>query len=58
MCSPFSYQTCYCIIVYDFSRLKRVLHKYEGRADIKRDGFAFKNSENKKEALLGIIKIN
>ncbi|MBW2969857.1 hypothetical protein KY319_01915 [Candidatus Woesearchaeota archaeon] len=44
-------------IVYDFSKLKRVLHQYEGRTDIKRDGFMFKDHKNKQKAVLGIIKI-
>ena len=44
-------------IIYDLSKLKRVLHKYKGRNDIKKDGFVFKNPENKREALKGIIKI-
>ena len=45
------------IIVYDLSKLKRVLHKYEGRTDIKRDGFVFKNPANKPDAIKGIIKV-
>ena len=45
------------IIVYDFSKLKRVLHRYEGRTDIKRDGFIFKNPANKPDAIKGIIKV-
>lgn len=44
-------------IIYDFSKLKRVLHQYEGRTDIKRDGFMFKDHKNKQKAVLGIIKI-
>ncbi|MBW2997718.1 hypothetical protein KY349_05245 [Candidatus Woesearchaeota archaeon] len=44
-------------IVYDLSKLKRVIHTYEGRDDIKKDGFVFRNPENKRDALLGIIKI-
>ena len=46
------------VIIYDLSKLKRVVHQYEGRTDIKKDGFVFKNPENKKDAVLGIIKIN
>jgi len=45
------------VILYDLSKLKRVIHRYEGRKDIKKDGFIFKNPENKKEAILGIVKI-
>ena len=44
-------------IIYDLSKLKRVHHQYEGRNDIKKDGFVFKNPENKIESLKGIIKI-
>jgi hypothetical protein len=45
------------LMIYDATKLETVLHRYEGRTDIKRDGFAFKNPERKSEALLGIIKI-
>lgn len=45
------------VIIYDISKLKRVIHQYEGRDDIKKDGFVFKDPNNKKEALLGVIKI-
>ena len=45
------------ILIYDLSKLKRVYHQYKGRNDIKKDGFVFKNPENKRKALLGIIKI-
>jgi hypothetical protein len=45
------------VVIYDASKLKRVTHKYNGRKDIKKDGFIFKNPNNKKEALLGIVKI-
>ncbi|MBW3011579.1 hypothetical protein KY311_00170 [Candidatus Woesearchaeota archaeon] len=45
------------VLVYDLSKLKRVVHKYHGRTDIKKDGFVFRDKENKKQALLGIIKI-
>ncbi|KHO47629.1 MAG: hypothetical protein QT00_C0002G0286 [archaeon GW2011_AR5] len=44
------------IIIYDLSKLKRVPHRYEGREDIKRDGFVFR-CPDKKDALLGIIKV-
>lgn len=44
-------------IIYDLSKLKRVVHQYKGRTDIKKDGFVFKSPENKKDAILGIIKI-
>ncbi|MBI4174622.1 MAG: hypothetical protein HY517_03175 [Candidatus Aenigmarchaeota archaeon] len=44
------------IILYDMTKLKRVLHRYEGRKDVKRDGFVFRNTD-KRAALLGIIKV-
>lgn len=44
-------------LIYDLSKVKRVIHQYKGRSDIKRDGFVFKNPDKKMHALLGIIKI-
>ncbi len=46
------------ITIYDADKMQQVLHQYEGRDDIKDDGFAFKNPADKPGALLGIIKIN
>lgn len=45
------------LTVYDAAQLKAVVHQYEGREDIKRDGFVFKDSANKAAALLAIISI-
>lgn len=45
------------LIIYDAAKLKAVLHQYEGRTDRKRDGFVFREPNNKKDAVLGIIKI-
>ena len=45
------------IIIYDPAKLKRVPHRYRGRTDVKRDGFIFREPENKSAALLGIIKV-
>ena len=45
------------VIIYDRAKLKKVLHKYEGRADTKIDGFVFKDQNRKQEAILGLIKI-
>jgi hypothetical protein len=39
------------------AKLKRVVHQYEGRKDIKRDGFVFKDQNNKPDAIKAIIKI-
>lgn len=46
------------LTIYDAAELKAVVHQYEGREDIKRDGFVFKDPANKQNALLAIIKIN
>lgn len=46
------------LTVYDASQLKAVMHQYEGREDIKRDGYVFKHSDDKPSALIGIIKIS
>lgn len=45
------------VILYDRAKLKKVFHKYEGRDDTKKDGFVFKEPENKVNAIKGIIKI-
>jgi hypothetical protein len=45
------------VTIYDASRLKAVLHQYEGREDKKRDGFKFRRPDNKVAAVLGVIKI-
>jgi hypothetical protein len=44
------------IIVYDSDLLDRVEHHYNGRSDIKRDGFTFRNSD-KNACIKCIIKI-
>jgi len=45
------------LTVYDAAQLEEVAHQYEGRHDIKRDGFVFKYPEHKSRAVLGIIKL-
>lgn len=45
------------LIVYDADQFDQVLHRYEGRSDVKHDGFVFKNQSNKEKAVLGIIKL-
>ena len=45
------------LILYDATKLKAVVHQYEGRADRKRDGFVFKDPANKVAALLGVVKV-
>lgn len=44
------------VLIYDRTKLKRVIHTYDGKRN-KRDGFAFKDPDNKKAALIGMIKI-
>lgn len=45
------------LIVYDASKLKAVVHQYEGRDDIKRDGFVFRKTNDKVATLKGIVLI-
>lgn len=45
------------LTIYDASQLKAAVHQYEGRTDIKRDGFVFINPSDKVGALKAIIKI-
>lgn len=45
-------------MVYDRSKLKYVTHFYEKYMVMKRDGYIFKNPNNKAGALLGILVIN
>ena len=45
------------IIVYDLDKLEAVQHKYEGRDEIKKDGFVFKDADHKPESVLGIYTV-
>ena len=45
------------LTIYDADQLEVVEHQYEGRDDVKRDGFVFKDPKNKQQAVLGIIKL-
>lgn len=45
------------LTIYDASKMKAVLHQYEGRTDKKRDGFIFRDSERKADAVIGLVKI-
>jgi len=45
------------VTIYDAARVRSVLHRYEGRADRKRDGFRFVDPDRKAEAVLGVIKL-
>jgi hypothetical protein len=45
-------------IVYDLDWIEPVAHQYDGReGEVKTDGYVFKHSDRKQEAVLGIIKI-
>lgn len=46
------------LLIYDAAQLKAVVHQYEGRTDIKRDGFVFKNPQDKVGALKAVIKLS
>lgn len=45
------------LVIYDPKQLKAVVHQPDGHPHVKRDGFIFRDSENKAAAILGIIKI-
>lgn len=45
------------VTVYDAQKMERVSHRYEGRDDIKEDGFIFRWPHNRPDAVLGIIQI-
>ena len=45
------------VIIYDSSAVKSVLHRYESREQAKRDGFVFRNPDDKPGAVRAIIKI-
>ncbi len=45
------------VSIYNATRLRAVLHRYEGRPDSKRDGFRFIDPDRKTEALLGLIQL-
>ncbi len=46
------------LTIYDATKMTKVVHQYEGRDDIKEDGYAFKDTKNNADALTGIIKID
>lgn len=45
------------VMIYDRAGLKKIFHKYEGRKDVKKDGFIFRDKDNKVGSLRRIIKI-
>jgi proteasome lid subunit RPN8/RPN11 len=45
------------LTIYKADQFEVVEHQYEGRDDVKRDGFVFKDPARKQEAVLGIIKL-
>jgi len=46
------------VTIYDATQMEQILHQYEGRDDIKDDGFVFKNPNDKLSALKAIIKLS
>lgn len=46
------------MIVYDETKLLEVKHTYEGRNELKDDGYIFKDEKNKLDSILGIVLIN
>jgi hypothetical protein len=46
------------VTIYEAKKLDQISHQYEGRDDIKDDGFAFKNPNDKSRAVLGVIRIS
>ncbi len=46
------------LTIYDANQMQEVLHRYEGRDDIKEDGFTFKDPTKKTQALIGVIRID
>ena len=45
------------VIIYDPKKVNEVVHHYKGRKEAKSDGYVFKEPKNKKDSILGIIKI-
>lgn len=45
------------LLIYDNNQMEMVTHQYAGREDIKNDGFVFKDSTKKLEALKAIFKL-
>lgn len=45
------------VTIYDATKLEQVAHQYEGRDDIKDDGFAFKTPANKSAAIKAVFLI-
>lgn len=46
------------LTIYDAAKMTKVVHQYEGRDDIKEDGFVFNDPEHKTQALIGIVRID
>jgi hypothetical protein len=45
------------LIIYDATQVRAVVHQYQGRTGLKRDGYVFRDPANKPAAVLGILKI-
>jgi hypothetical protein len=46
------------LTIYDATKMKKVVHQYEGRDDIKEDGYVFNDIKNRVDAILGIVRID
>jgi hypothetical protein len=46
------------LTVYDATQFDEVVHQYQGHGEVKRDGFVFKDPDDKQKSVLGIIKLN
>ncbi|MEI6480725.1 MAG: hypothetical protein WCO19_00290 [Candidatus Saccharibacteria bacterium] len=46
------------LTIYDATKMTKVVHQYEGRDDIKEDGYVFNDTKNRVDAILGIVRID
>lgn len=46
------------LTIYDATKVTKVVHQYEGRDDIKEDGYVFNDTKNSVDAILGIVRID
>lgn len=45
------------VIIYDAAEVQQVVHQYEGRDEIKNDGFIFKFPENRQHAVKAVFQL-
>ncbi len=46
------------ITIYDVEQMNQITHRYEGRDDVKDDGFTFRYPQNKLDALQAVFVLN